>query len=118
MRKLNATANYTYTDRPGTYYLYAYTLTNIYNSLLVTAMNYFRCIQANEIARLIRQYITIDQRMKGIESGDKPEKDINGTDEEFHGDHDQVEKVNELDYHKKDTLRFDKKGHILSKIYF
>merc|ERR1712141_383698 len=49
--------------------------------------------QANEIARLIRQYITIDQRMKGIESGDKPEKDINGTDEEFHGDHDQVEKV-------------------------
>jgi myosin-15 len=49
--------------------------------------------QANEIARLIRQYITIDQRMKGIESGDKTEKDINGTDEEFHGDHDQVEKV-------------------------
>merc|ERR1712024_381551 len=36
--------------------------------------------QANEIARLIRQYITIDQRIKG-------------TDEEFHGDHDQVEKV-------------------------
>merc|ERR1719412_980349 len=49
--------------------------------------------QANEIARLIRQYITIDQRMKGIESGDKTEKDTNGTDEEFHGDHDQVEKV-------------------------
>ena len=48
--------------------------------------------------------------MKGIESGDKPEKDINGTDEEFHGDHDQVEKVNELDFIKKDN--------ILSKIYF
>merc|ERR1712038_1626510 len=49
--------------------------------------------QANEIARLIRQYITIDQRMRGGESGDKTEKDTNGTDEEFHGDHDQVEKV-------------------------
>merc|ERR1712223_1118534 len=27
--------------------------------------------QANEIARLIRQYITIDQRMKGVDSADK-----------------------------------------------
>ena len=27
--------------------------------------------QANEIARLIRQYITIDQRMKGGDGGDK-----------------------------------------------
>merc|ERR1712077_185775 len=49
--------------------------------------------QANEIARLIRQYITIDQRMKGVDGADKPEKDTNGTDEEFHGDHDQEEKV-------------------------
>ena len=64
-------------------------------------MIYSRCIQANEIARLIRQYITIDQRMKGIESGDKTEKDTNGTDEEFHGDHDQVEKVDKLDFLKK-----------------
>ena len=38
--------------------------------------------------------------MKGIETGDKPEKDTNGTDEEFHGDHDQVEKVNKLDFIK------------------
>merc|ERR1711993_230369 len=34
--------------------------------------------QANEIARLIRQYITIDQRMKGIADGEK--QDIDGGD--------------------------------------
>ena len=42
--------------------------------------------------------------MKGIESGDKTEKDTNGTDEEFHGDHDQVEKVNDLDFIKRYTF--------------
>ena len=56
--------------------------------------------------------------MKGIESGDKPEKDINGTDEEFHGDHDQaVEKVDKLDFIKK-IQRRNNNGLILSKIYF
>ena len=54
--------------------------------------------------------------MKGIESGDKTEKDTNGTDEEFHGDHDQVEKVNELDFIKK-IHRRNINGLILSKIY-
>ena len=53
--------------------------------------------------------------MKGIESGDKTEKDTNGTDEEFHGDHDQVEKVNKLDFIKRYTV---KNGLILSKTYF
>ena len=42
--------------------------------------------------------------MKGIESGDKTEKDTNGTDEEFHGDHDQVETVNKLDFIKTYTV--------------
>ena len=55
--------------------------------------------------------------MKGIESGDKTEKDTNGTDEEFHGDHDQVEKVNKLDFIKRYTVvAFN--GLILSKICF
>ena len=31
--------------------------------------------KANEIARLIRQYITIDQRMRGGENGEKQIKD-------------------------------------------
>ena len=53
--------------------------------------------------------------MKGIESGDKPEKDINGTDEEFHGDHDQVEKVNKLDFIKK--IRRRKKMDMFSVKY-
>ena len=56
--------------------------------------------------------------MKGIESGDKTEKDTNGTDEEFHGDHDQVEKVNDLDFMKRYTFALFKNGLILSKIYF
>ena len=56
--------------------------------------------------------------MKGIESGDKTEKDTNGTDEEFHGDHDQVEKVNKLDFIERYTVVKSKNGHILSKIYF
>ena len=54
--------------------------------------------------------------MKGIESGDKPEKDINGTDEEFHGDHDQTEKVNKLDQKKRYPIVTLKK-HMLSEIY-
>ena len=53
--------------------------------------------QANEIARLIRQYITIDQRMKGGDGGDKAANgDANGAydDEDIkNDDHKADEKV-------------------------
>merc|ERR1712080_118393 len=50
--------------------------------------------QANEIARLIRQYITIDQRMRGGENGEKPVKDEGDDDDEIHiEDHTREEKV-------------------------
>jgi hypothetical protein len=33
--------------------------------------------QANEIARLIKQYITIDQRMKGVPMPAAPQQQVN-----------------------------------------
>merc|ERR1712038_1606154 len=49
--------------------------------------------QANEIARLIRQYITIDQRMRGGENGEKQIRDEGGDDDEIHVEHNGEEKV-------------------------
>ena len=49
--------------------------------------------QANEIARLIRQYITIDQRMRGGDTGEKQNRDEGGDDDEIHVEHNGEEKV-------------------------
>merc|ERR1712001_645945 len=49
--------------------------------------------QANEIARLIRQYITIDQRMKGGEKQTHSDGDGAYDDDEIHVEHNGEEKV-------------------------
>jgi len=49
--------------------------------------------QANEIARLIRQYITIDQRMKGTEDNEKEIQDRDSAAKEINADHNGDEKI-------------------------
>jgi myosin-15 len=49
--------------------------------------------QANEIARLIRQYITIDQRMKGGDNSEKPVPERDSTDRETNVVHNGEEKI-------------------------
>ena len=63
---------------------------SVFRELPITKSILFK---ANEIARLIRQYITIDQRMRGGENGEKQIKDEGGDDDEIHVEHNGEEKV-------------------------
>ena len=99
MWKLNATTNYPDTNRSGTeIYFKNWSLKFNYVETLEYVFGFderfaYFLTQANEIARLIRQYITIDQRMKGTEDNEKEMQDRDSAAKEINADHNGDEKV-------------------------